>query len=109
MALFLNQPAASVVAKLLNGENTTRVTGEIFDIYHKNLINNKRFVIFLNEHLQTSTIMQHRQLPLLHNNLDLLPLLSNGCDLWADVPISQRLQQLRDIYLQHYSAMSSNT
>ena len=53
--------------------------------------------------------MQQRQLPLLHNNLDLLPLLSNGCDLWADVPISQRLQQLRDIYLQHYSAMSSNT
>ena len=53
--------------------------------------------------------MQQRQLPLLHNNLDLLPLLSNVCDLWADVPLSRQHQQLRDIYLQRYSAIPSNT
>lgn len=35
--------------------------------------------------------------------------LSNGCFLWADAAKSRRHQQLRDIYLHQYSAMSSKT
>ena len=109
LALFSNQPTASIVAKLLKGQDTARVTGEVFDMYHKKVINKERFVIFLNKNVQTNTIMKQRQLPLLRDNVDLFSLLSSGCIFWAEAAISVRLQQLRDIYLYQYSAMPSNT
>ena len=51
LSLFSNQPTASLVAKLLKGQNTTRVTSEVFDTYTQ-MINQERFITFLNTHVK---------------------------------------------------------
>jgi len=63
------------------------------------MINQERLVAPLNTPVKIDTIMQQRQLPLLQDYLDLLILISNEYNIWADAALFARIQQLRDIYL----------
>ena len=54
LSLFSNQPTASIVARILKGQETAGMQDEIMDEYHKKKINKERF-----EHQQPTYLFHY--------------------------------------------------